>query len=386
MVGVNSAFHVLSLIMQKRYRSFFLLAGIAALVLCIAGCDTSNTTVQSQEVSNIAWLPNESNGLVAYIDKLYLNADGSTSEGVNLYQVNSSGSIGNAMFPSDATPDGNYWNAPIVYITPNGQTAITQYGTDIYTIPVSGGNTNDLIQNTSIFGVSLDGNYIETSQSTAPPAASILTIYDVANNPPTIVNVDGMPRKTVPGLLSNRALWLNKDQYVLTIFDSTGSDGVDFDHIAIYNTQVGTPALIIPNGDVSFSAAAYSPDSNEIFFRTHAKGIDCFNLTTMVRTSIIDTDTVYSMDVSPDGTFLVYSSNATNNNNTLPAYVVNLSNLHTKQFATGVILPKISPQSGHVAWVNQVDGSNSNVSHSGAASAIKESAFGMISFFRQVRL
>src|ERR1700722_3992576 len=70
------------------FRSFLLLPGVATLAIVITGCDTTSTTVVSQTVDNIVWLPNESSGMLAFIDKVYENVDGSESDGQNLYQVN----------------------------------------------------------------------------------------------------------------------------------------------------------------------------------------------------------------------------------------------------------------------------------------------------------
>ncbi len=247
--------------------SFFFLPSIAALAMLLAGCSTSTTTVVSQEVYNIVWLPNESNGMMAFIDKIYDNVDGSQSEGQNMYQVSSSGSLGNAMFPSDATPDLNYWNAPIISISPNGQTAIMQYGTDIYSVPVSGGNSTDIIQNTSLFGVSLDGKYAATTPTSANNAAYIFTTYDLATNP---ITINGQ-RKTIKGLLSNRVLWLNNNEYALTIYDSTGVDSIDYDHVAIFDSS-GNALQIIPNGDILiFCRCVFAQTQHDLYAKSRAR-------------------------------------------------------------------------------------------------------------------
>ncbi len=101
--------------------------------------------------------------------------------------------------------------------------------------------------------------------------------------------------------------------------------------------------------------------------RNHAQGIDSYNLNSDTRTSIITGDTVFSMDVSNDGSVLVYSSNAASTNGSFPAYAVNLSNLDKKQIATNVVDPFISPLHDKVACINQIDGHNSNIQVYGLA-------------------
>ena len=323
------------------------------LAFTVTGCDSSTTTVVSQTVDNIVWLPNESSGMLAFIDKVYANVDNSESDGQNLYQVNTSGSIGNALFPSDAasnySPYGPYWNAQIVYISSDGKTAITQYGTDIYSIPTSGGNSADLINQTALWGISPDGKYAITNQTAANNAANIFTIYDISFNPPQIVNHNGFGTTTIRGLISNRALWLNNDQFALTIDDSTDALGLH-EHVTIYNAQ-GDSLMSIPNGDVSFSAGGFSPVTNDLFVRTYSFGINRINLTTLKLDTIVSTDSVESMDVSNDGTVLVYTSSETSVN--LPLYAVNLSNLHISQaLATGISKPVLSPNKDKAACVN----------------------------------
>ncbi len=330
------------------FRSFLLLPGAATLAIFLAGCVTSSTTVQSETVQSIAWLPDES-GMLALIDKVYLNVDGSQTEGQNLYHVSNSGSIGNSMNATDVTPNtapnGPYWNAPIVFVSSDGSTAITQFGTDIYSLGISSGNDTDIIQNTALFGVSPDGKYAVTNQSPLN-APGIFTTYLLTTTPTT----PDLPRTTVLDIISNQALWLNKDQYALTIYDSTGANKVVFSHVAIYNSGGGIPVTVIPNGDVSFSAGAFASGSNELFVRNFANGIDRINLTTMKRDTIVSSDSVESMDVSSDGTLLVYSSSKTTQALTL--FAVNVENGHTKMLTTGISKPVLSPKKDMIACIN----------------------------------
>jgi hypothetical protein len=329
------------------FPSLLLLSCSAALALALAGCDSSSSTVVSQTVQGIVWLPDES-GMLAYIDKIYQNVDGSESEGDNLYRVSPSGSIGNSMNATDVAPNtppnGPFWNAPIVFVSSDVSTAITQFGTDIYSLGISSGNVTDIIQNTALFGVSPDGKYTVTNQS-PQNIPGIFTTYILTNSPITFD-----PRTTVAGIASNRALWLNNDQYALTIYDSTGANSVVFSHVAIYNSGGGTPITVIPNGDVSFSAGAFASGSNELFVRNYAMGIDRINLTTMQRDTIVASDSVESMDVSSDGTLLVYCSSETATSLTL--YAVNVSNGHTKAQATGISKPVLSPKKDMIACIN----------------------------------
>ncbi len=338
-----------------------LIVGVAALGIFLSGCTTSATTTISQEVDNVMWLPNESSGMVAFIDQLTEDDYGNTAESQNLFQVSSNGSIGTAMNPSGTAPynvsnGGTYWNAPVVYVSSDGSTAITQFGTDIYSLPIAGGNITDLIQSTALFGVSPDGKYALSTPTPAGYGYIILYTYGLTTSTPT-----AQPQLTRLNVISNRALWLNNDEYALTILDSIGViDSIVYDHANIYDAQ-GDSLWSIPNADVTFSVSAFAPGSGDIFVRTPASGIDRINMNTRVRTSIVTNDTVYSMDVSADGSVLVYSSAAASTNGTLPAYAVNTANGDKKMFASNVIIPRISPKHDMVACINYQSTGNSNI-------------------------
>jgi hypothetical protein len=274
--------------------------------------------------------------------------------------VSSNGTIGTAMNPTGTAPytppNGTYWNAPVVYVSSDGSTAITQFGTDIYSLPIAGGNITDLIQGNALFGVSPDGKY---SLSTPTPAGFgyiILYTYGLTSTTPT-----AEPQLTRLNVLSNRALWLNNDEYALSILDSIGLDSLIYSHVIIYDAQ-GDSLWSIANADVRFSVSAFAPGSGDIFVRTSAMGIDRINMNTRVRTHIVTNDTVYSMDVSADGTVLVYCSNAGSTNGTLPAYVVNTANGDKgPSFASNVNIPRISPKHDMVACITLQSGANSNI-------------------------
>lgn len=333
------------------WNPFLLLPGAAILLIFFSGCDTSSTEVTSTDVENAVWLPNES-GMLAYIEKEYLSElDGSESLGDNLYTANSGGGIGNSINPNDVAPytvagGGIYWNAPILFLSSDGNTAITQFGTDIFSITLSNGNITDIIQNTALLGVSPDMKYAITTTSEAPPAAQIITVWNLTTTPISYV---GTP-KTVPKLISNRVLWLNNDQFAVTIQDSVNANGIYYDHVQTYDIN-GNSILTIPNGDVSFSAGAFAPDSNWLFVRNFALGIDRIKLATGARDTIVASDTVESVDVSADGTLVVYSVGG-NSATTYNLIAVNVEDGKRVSITNGISKPILSPQKDKIACIN----------------------------------
>ncbi len=337
--------------------SVLFLSCIAALAFSVAGCDTSSTTTLEQNVDEIAWLPDES-GMVAYIDKTYESTiDGSQTEGANLYHAGSDGSVGNSINGNDVTITWTGW-APIVFVSANGQTAITQFGSEIYNIPLGGGSITDIIQRSALLGVSPDMNYAATTTSAKGNAATILSRYDgLSTSSIGLLS----PRQTIPGMLSNRVLWIGNTQYAVTIFDSIGPDTADYDHVAIYDATSGNTVMTIPNADVSFHSSAYSSGSGDLFVRNHVQGIDRIHLATGKRDSIISNDTVESMDASSDGLLIVYTSGGASRAYG-SMYAVNVTNGHTSAvLATSITAPILSPKADRVACIHQIDGNNSDI-------------------------
>ncbi|HEY3873835.1 MAG TPA: hypothetical protein VGM92_00025 [Candidatus Kapabacteria bacterium] len=337
--------------MKKISFHSWLLASSMFLLLSLGGCDTSSTQVASQTVDGIAWLPDGS-GIIAYLDQTTESTlDGSTSEGANLYHVGLDGSIGNAINSSSISVDLGYLpSTPQVFVSSDGQTAITQFGTDIFTVGINNGNITDIIQNTGLLGVSPDFKYVLTTSSSASFGAAFIKFWSVSNNVPTLIG----ETKTIVKMGGNRALWLSNDDFALTINDSTASNRT---HVTVYDFS-GDSLTSIPDADVSISAAAFSPGSNDLFVRNHLEGIDRIHFNspaTYVRTSIISNDSVDSMDASSDGSLLVYTS-ASSALTYGTLFAVNVADTNKVTVTTGVAQPVLSPKADKVAYSNSNSG------------------------------
>ncbi len=337
-----------------RYMVKFRFALIGLLLLAGAGCSSTTNSVVSQMVDEIAWLPNES-GLLATMEKTTISSlDGSTIYGENLYNVGTDGSIGNSINPVDYAPNSTTGYTSLLFVSPDGHTAYTPFGTDIYRVDLPSGNLTDLFSNTNLLGVSPDAKYVLTTVTSAQYSTRILLAYNVLPAQPV-----RLPEQTALGVVSTRALWIDGGHFALTTYDSTGSDNVPWDHVTIYDTS-GHITQIIPNASVQLHASAYSPKSGDLFVETHALGIDKFNLKTDTRTSVITNDSVESMDASSDGTLLVYCSGESTQQ--YQGYAVNVANGHKTAIASGMIAPFISPNADRVAFIHQLSGgSNSDI-------------------------
>jgi hypothetical protein len=325
----------------------------ATATILLAGCSSTTNTTASQSVYEIAWLPDES-GMLAYIDKVSISSlDGSAIEGQNLYHVSSDGTIGNSINPADANPN-QYGYPPVISVSPDGHTAITGFGTDIYRVDLSGGNVTDIIQNANLLGVSPDMKFAATTVSSANNTAKLLALYDLSTSPIRL----HLPKQTVAGAASNRILWIDGSHFAITIFDSVGSDPNPYNHVTIFDTNGGI-THVIPNAQVSLHASAYASKSGDLFVLNHALGIDRIHLATDSLTHIITNDSVESMDVSSDGSLLVYSSGASTQS--YSAFAVNVGNGHTQNIGSSVITPILSPNADRVAFIHQLSGNSSDI-------------------------
>ena len=337
---------------------FFMLFLVAAVAssLMIAGCSTTTNTSVSQQVYEIAWLPDES-GMLAYIDKVSISSlDGSSIEGQNLYHVGADGTVGNSINPADAAPNP-YGYPPVIAVSSDGQTAITSFSTDIYRVDLAGGNVNDIIrvqgESTNLLGVSPGMKFAATTVSAANNTSKLLALYDLTTSPIRL----HLPEQTVAGAVGNRVLWIDGSHFAITIFDSLGADQTPYNHVTIFDTS-GAVAQVIPNASVPLHASAYASKSGDLFVLNHALGIDRIHLATDSLTHIIANDTVESMDVSSDGTLLVYSSGESTQQ--YQGIEVNVANGHTVNLASSMVAPIISPNADRVAFIHQLSGGTSS--------------------------
>ncbi len=323
----------------------------------LAGCSNNTNTTVSQSVYELAWLPDGS-GMLAYIDKVSLSAlDGSEIDGQNLYHVGSDGSVGNSINPADAAPNV-YGYPPLISISADGSSAITSFANsngvpNVDRADFAGNTVTQLIPGTNLLGVSPDQKYVATTVSAANNTSKLLVVYDLTGSPPRL------PEQTIPGAVSNRVLWTDNSHFAVTIYDSLGSDQIPWYHVTIFNVD-GSVSRVIPNASVPLHASAYAPKSGELFVQTHTLGIDKINVTTGIRSNVITNDTVYSMDVSSDGTLLVYSSEAASTNGSFPGYAVNVANGHRTSLASSMLVPILSPDEKHVAFIHQLSGGESS--------------------------
>ena len=326
------------------------------MVAAMSGCSSTTNSVASQLVDDIAWLPDES-ALLASIEQQNISAiDGSSYYTENLYHVGTDGSIGNAYGPGSYTPNGAGYT-PMVFVSTDGRTAITQFGNDIYTIDLSNGNVADIIQNTNLLAVSPNMKYVLTTTISEQQTAKVFAIYNLTT--PTITL---LPKITVVGVVSTDAIWTDDAHFALAISDSVANN-VPYDHVAIMDTS-GTVTQTIPDAVFGLNTGAYASKTGDLFFLNHALGADKFNLASGTRTSVIANDTVESFDVSADGKLLVYSSGALQGASapSYSGYAVNVASGNKASIASGMIAPRISPNADKVAFIHEISsGSSSDV-------------------------
>jgi hypothetical protein len=334
--------------MHRVYSDFFRLGFrlqyllIAAAVL--TGCDTQPTDL-AQSVAEVTWRPNES-GMLALVDQTTQSAiDLSTTTTYSLYNVGADGGIGQ---PVNAPQQAGNGYPPILYLSKDGNTAITQLGTDIYRIDLPGNIATDIIQNTNLLMVSPDFKYLLSTENSTGYPSKLCTIYDISVNP-----IRRVQQFTAVGVTNGRGLWLENGLFALTHNDTIGF------HVNVYDTT-GTTVSQIPNAEAAFHASAFSPLSHDLFVRTNNEGIDKINLQTGVRTSVITQDSVGSMDASANGALIVYSSNSFARSFNL--YEVNVADTSKKaEIGQNAIAVVIAPNADRAAVIHYVDTYNSDI-------------------------
>ncbi|GEM_PF-2353686 len=334
---------------MRKHFSLGVLLLIAGLSVGLDGCDSSTNSTIAQQVDDITWMPDGSS-LIAYVRKTSYSAiDNSQYTGVNVYRVNLDGSLGNAIISTDQVVPSDPYYTSILPISPDGKQALAQFGSNIYKIDLSGGSANNIIQNTYLFGASPDLRYALTTTSSAQVTSKLLVLYDLSSSPIRMLS----PSQTRLGVVSAHPVWVDSGRYALTIYDSTDSFGAHF-HVGIYDTA-GNVARTIPNAAVPPHASAYATLSHDLFVQNQNLGLDKINLQTGKRSTIIATDTVESMDASPDGSLVVYISGSQAAGTSYPATAVNVANGHTASIGSGYYSVKISPNGQKAAYITKLD-------------------------------
>jgi hypothetical protein len=323
---------------------------ILYLSVLLAGCSSSTTQVSNQSVEDIAWLPDES-GLIAYMETTSVSeVDGSEALSANLYHVSTNGAIGNAIDASDQAVSTDF--TPLVFVSSNGKTALTAFENNTFSIDLSSGNATNINSGSYMYGVSAGLHYMISDLYQPTLGVKPLQLYDLTASPIKLVGIS----QTHTNVTGNRALWIDSTMYALTVYDSALVDGPEFDHITIYDLN-GDSVYGIPDAQGLLHTSAYAPGTHELFFLTNELGIAKYNLTTRIRTpiKIMPNDSVESLDVSADGSILVYSSQATNNANAYQGYAINVSSGNIVPITNGMVTLLISPNKDRVAYIDITD-------------------------------
>ncbi len=331
--------------MPKSIRYYGILSlAIVASLFSWSGCDSTTNATVTQSVVNIAWLPDES-GMIAVIDKQTVSTiDNSTTITRALYRVGLDGSIGNAIGLGEQSRVSPYGFSPLA-ISSDGSFIIGQMGANIYRVNLGDNTKTELVHATNLLGVSPDMKYVLTTTFYPNDLAPLYRIYDVAVNPPLLVGRGFTPTSVVS--TSGRALWLDGVRFALTY-----SDTASYEHVSICDIS-GTALMSIPNSEATNVHGAYAPQTQELFVRNRAGGIDRINLQTNLRDSIVELGGFESMDASQDGKLVTFTSS-----DTLAPYnllAVNTSNRHSATIASDAITPFISPRGDRVAYIHRAD-------------------------------
>src|ERR1035438_9825626 len=191
--------------MRKLLIRVFILIFAGASPVLLGGCSSSTTQNANTSVMDMAWLPDES-GLVAYIENTLVSAvDNSQALTGNIYHVSSGGGIGNAINGSDQGINYPGDFAPIVFITPDGKTAVTAFETNTFQINLSSGNATIIVQNAYMYGASPDLHYLIDDIYQPVNSSKNLEFFDLTKSPIRLAGT----QQTQVGVTGNRALWID---------------------------------------------------------------------------------------------------------------------------------------------------------------------------------
>ena len=264
--------------------------------LTFIGCDSTPNVTTQQFVNELEWMPDGS-GLLAVIMKVSSDiTTGGTTYQAGLYRVSTNGTIGDAFnIPDKSLPQGY---PTVIGISKDGRTAITELGTTVYRIDLSGNSAKAMIRSEYLMGVSQSLKYVLVTETDASLNTRFASIYDVSG-----ASARRVKDFTMNGLYGARAQWIGDSLFAIWGIDSTLHNETQ-----VYDTT-GRILRTIQTSVVANQKSGYAPDSNALFlFNRATQGIDRVDVTTLAVSSVLSNDTVESMDVTPSGNLIAYAS------------------------------------------------------------------------------
>jgi WD40 repeat protein len=264
--------------------------------VALSGCDSSPNVLTQQEINELQWMPDGS-GLLAVI--LQISQDVTTGNQIaqaQLFRVSASGTIGSAFnIPDKSLP---YGYPTIIAISKDNRTAITQLGTTVYRVDLNANTALAMVKTQYLMGASQSLKYALVTQTDAAQRTRFASIYDVSGS--TARKVKDF---TMNGVYGTRAIWLGDSIFCIWGFDSVGYSQTQF-----YDTTgrvVHTLQTSVPPNNL----AAFASDANALFlWNSASQGIDRYDLSTGATKTILSNDSVETMDVTPSGNLVAYSS------------------------------------------------------------------------------
>jgi hypothetical protein len=292
--------------MKKQIFTVFL----SSLFFLSAGCDSSSQNVQVQDISEIEW-QSDGSGIYGFLQSYISTVNTSTPvTGYDIAKFDASGSLIHTYTNSvksrpydPATGEVDSY-APILFLSQDGNTIVTQFEGDFYRFKPATNTLEKLITQFHLIVVSPDLHYAIGTPSPSQYPTKTLDGYDISSSPPR--QIFHLPYVSLA--VSITGIWLSGGMFGVTLKDSVGTN------IAIYDTT-GVVRMSIPGAETAFHNTVYNAAANDLFVQNHAGktsppdySVDKINLTSSVRTNILNF-AVENFDVTSDEQSIVYSAN-----------------------------------------------------------------------------
>lgn len=239
-------------------------------LLVISGCDEPLQDTRIQDVGGVAWLPGGDRMLVFVEQQDYVQ-NTSWFE-YKLKEASREGKIGRTIAPEISYAVVS----PDIYISTDGQFAVTQLGNDLFRIRLSDGSKTLLASKLNLFVVSPDLKYALVTHAGLDQPIKTMSLLDISANAHVVKEFQ------LDSLIIHRGLWLKDNRFALTFKDSTG-----LPYVALYDTT-GTQSSVFRNAELPYQSSDYDPVDDLLYVRTLQDEIHRISVSTGQRITLLE--------------------------------------------------------------------------------------------------
>lgn len=297
--------------MNKRSIS---VSSLFVILLLTGGCDSGTQSTQVQDNVEIKW-QSDGSSIFGFLRSYTVTSTSAVPfTGYSIVRCNNDGSVAETYKtdpksrPIDPATGNIDSYSSSLYVSPDGNTVVTQLEGDLYRYHPHTGVLEKLVTQLHLIVSSPDLHYAVGTPSPDVQPIKTINVYDLSSAPIRLVTHFDVNR-----ISASSGIWFNNGTFGVNCTDTLGA------HISIFDTtSTGTPPPlnVIGSAEAVFHNFFFNSQTNDLFFRNRNSRkdgasfdgtVDRINLTSMVRANVLNLK-VENFDVTKDESTIVYSA------------------------------------------------------------------------------